>query len=345
MAIKFDSKTFNKQKEAMSKKSSVSGFDNPDFVKLAPGNKYRFRLVNFEDERSPKDPDYRDIMFVEKYEHSGKDENGKSHKVICPTTFDSSPNGFKSCPICEECSKLYKNKEKGSKKDGELYDMFKRKYHGYVMVYVVTDPTTPDNKGKVKLLHFGKTIADYLKYKVYGVTPSTTGKKDSKKDEDADASEDVDDIYGEETFNFESGRDLTMNVSTKKTEQGTFNNYACEFSGKLTAVNTDFDKLNEDAVALKLDSYRTRSTKQQLEEFYKTVVLNAPDQSEDSIDTVDAEDEPKAATKTTNKVVEVANPKEEVQKPEPKAKVKEAKAKDADAEAFDVDAFMKEQGI
>ena len=51
----------------------------------------------------------------------------------------------KYCPICSHCGKLYESGSRGNDLDMKEYKKHKAKFHGYMPVLVVSDPTNPDN--------------------------------------------------------------------------------------------------------------------------------------------------------------------------------------------------------
>jgi hypothetical protein len=64
-----------------------------------------------------------------------------------------------TCPISEYNSQLWNS---GVESDKEIARKQKRKLQYYANVYVVSDPTNPQNEGKVMLYRFGKKIFDKL---------------------------------------------------------------------------------------------------------------------------------------------------------------------------------------
>ena len=130
---------------------------------------YRFRLLGFRSAKSD-----RDFPFIERYKHEvwTEGEDGKRHteSVVCPVTpfVKKNWNGdpMNDCPLCRFAnanfgawkSSNWKDKE-AAKKNRE----FGRKFEAIIPVYVVSDPTYPQNNG-----HF-RTFAFYDKeeYKTF----------------------------------------------------------------------------------------------------------------------------------------------------------------------------------
>ena len=136
----------NVEKQAAEEKAK-GGFtkfsEDERFIHFKAGNTYTFRLLFYtEDER-------RKVPFITKYQHSHWDDDADFDKlkvVTCPTSeYIDYNRGFNKCPICKATRKFYKDKEKGSEIAEELYSQYRRKFHGYAMVYVINDPTNEDN--------------------------------------------------------------------------------------------------------------------------------------------------------------------------------------------------------
>lgn len=126
------------------KSSGNSLFRN--FLKMEVGKSYLVRFVpNIVD---PKSTFYH-------YSHHGFTSlsTGQYVDATCPRSFDE------RCPICENRFKLYKTKKE---EDKNLAYMIRAHEKHLVNVYVVSDPTTPDNEGTVKILRFGKRIHDKI---------------------------------------------------------------------------------------------------------------------------------------------------------------------------------------
>lgn len=113
-----------------------------EYLRLTPGNTYVVRLISdFE-----KADDVRKVYYTHGWT-SAKDGNFIS--VSCPKTFDE------PCPICTEYLKLYKTGDEAQK---ELAKKIKRKIRYLCNVYVVDDPTNPENNNTVKILNYGQQL-------------------------------------------------------------------------------------------------------------------------------------------------------------------------------------------
>ncbi|NDB57769.1 single-stranded DNA-binding protein [bacterium] len=71
----------------------------------------------------------------------------------CPTTLSQ------KCPVCEFNTGLWNS---GIESDKEIARKQKRKLNYYSNIYVVSDPSNPENNGKVFLYKYGKKIFDKI---------------------------------------------------------------------------------------------------------------------------------------------------------------------------------------
>jgi hypothetical protein len=98
-------------------------------------------------------PDGEDLPFVKIYSHAFQGPGGWLIDN-CLTTL----NGQK-CPVCEHNSGLWNN---GTDAGKEMARKQKRKLTYISNIYVVKDPTNPENEGKVFLFKYGKKIFDKI---------------------------------------------------------------------------------------------------------------------------------------------------------------------------------------
>jgi hypothetical protein len=97
-------------------------------------------------------PDGEDLPFVKVYSHAFQGPGGWLIDS-CLTTLNQ------KCPICEHNSGLWNS---GMDSNKEVARKQKRKLTYMSNIYVVKDPTNPDNEGKVFLFKYGKKIFDKL---------------------------------------------------------------------------------------------------------------------------------------------------------------------------------------
>ena len=97
-------------------------------------------------------PDGEDLPFVKVYSHAFQGPGGWLIDN-CLTTLNQ------KCPVCEHNSGLWNS---GMDSNKEVARKQKRKLTYMSNIYVVKDPTNPDNEGKVFLFKYGKKIFDKL---------------------------------------------------------------------------------------------------------------------------------------------------------------------------------------
>jgi hypothetical protein len=143
---KYTNNLFESIKEALNKKSTTENSSYKDILKLEIGNTYVVRLVpNVE---SPERTLYH------YYNHIWKSVlTNQLVSTLCPTTYGE------RCPIDEYRSKVYQTKDEAKIKE---INPIRRDEKWLANVYVVKDPTNPDNQGQVKILRFGKQIYNII---------------------------------------------------------------------------------------------------------------------------------------------------------------------------------------
>lgn len=106
--------------------------------------------------------------YVQTFRHGYKGPNGW-YIEECPTTIGG------KCPVCEANSVLYN--EKGKEYASTIVSGMngrKRKMQYVANIYVISDPETPENNGKVFLYKFGAKIFDKIKLAVSPEFPDET---------------------------------------------------------------------------------------------------------------------------------------------------------------------------
>jgi hypothetical protein len=297
-------------------KSYTKFNEDERFIQFKAGNTYQFRLLY-----SITDPAKRKRPFIARFNHSFWDDSAEYNKlttITCPTSeYILHDNGFNKCPVCKATRKFYKDGKDGSQTSKELYDQFRRKFHGYALVYVVNDPTNEENNGQIKIMHFGITIHKWLRLQIFGIN-------DKGKLVD-------DDTIGRDAFSLENGFNLKIAVSKK----GEYNKYDCEFARKTTAIDITKDDIATAAEELKFDEeFCTRSTEEEINDFYKTKVLSeeankdASDELDLSLDDDEKDEIPMDYEET---------PKEKVVEEKAKSKPKETAPEKEEPASDDID--------
>lgn len=138
----FNMSMFQSIKDALSKNENASNSTFNEILKTTPGNTYTVRLLPVQSD--PKN------TFFEYFNHGWVSfMTGQYVQTLSPMTFGERD------PIAEERYKVLRN---GSEEEKEKMKAIKRLNKLLVNVYVIDDPTNPDNNGKVKILRYGKQV-------------------------------------------------------------------------------------------------------------------------------------------------------------------------------------------
>lgn len=139
---KFNASMFEKIKDALNKTTETSNSAFSNVMKFPAGKTYTLRIVpNLEDPEK---------TFFHHYTHGWKSKTTGSYiSTLSLQTFGERD------PITETFWSLIKSDDKNEK---ELGKVIRRKENWFVNVYVIDDPSNPDNNGTVKILKIGPQI-------------------------------------------------------------------------------------------------------------------------------------------------------------------------------------------
>jgi len=138
----FNSTMFQSIKDALVSDSKQNNNNYNEIMSCRPGNTYTVRLL-------PYTPDPGKTFF-HYYNHGWVSyATGQYVQNLSPQTCGERD------PIAEE---RYKVLRTGSEEEKERMQAVKRLEKWLVNVYVIDDPTKPDNNGKVKMLRYGKQL-------------------------------------------------------------------------------------------------------------------------------------------------------------------------------------------
>lgn len=185
---------FESIRESLQKKVTSSSYQ--DFLKLEIGKTYVVRLLpNIEN---------LDRTFFHYFNHMWTSlSTNQLTSVLCPSTYGE------RCPIDEYRFKVYRS---GSESEKEQSKILHRNTNWLVNVYVVSDPTNPENEGKIKILRYGKQL--------------------NKVIVDATEGDDVQ-YFGHRVFDL-SANGCSLRIKVDKNEGG----YASYTSSKFLPANT-----------------------------------------------------------------------------------------------------------
>jgi hypothetical protein len=145
---------FEAIKQSLSSSKNEGGGNGlyKEILKFTAGNTYQVRLIP--NRNSPKD------TIFHHYTHGwNSNATGKYVTAMCPTTFGD------TCPIDAYYLKTYRN---GTDSEKEAAKVLSRKEGWLVNVYVISDPTNPENEGKVKILRYGRELAKIIESALEG---------------------------------------------------------------------------------------------------------------------------------------------------------------------------------
>lgn len=155
------SSMFESIKEALNKKSSGGNSSRSDILKLEIGNVYEFKILP--NVQEPKK------TFFEYFMHGWESfATGQYVQILSPTTYNERD------PISEERFKILKL---GSEADKTKINKVRRQQKWFVNVYVIKDPTNPENEGKVKILRYGKQLQTIIDNAIKGDDAEEFGEK------------------------------------------------------------------------------------------------------------------------------------------------------------------------
>jgi hypothetical protein len=148
---KYTSSLFDSLKESLSTKSNTeSSFK--DFIKCEPDKTYVVRLLpNLQDSEKTRFHYWQHIF--------DSCVTGKKISVLCPNTYGE------KCPIDEYRSKVWASK---NEKSIEQAKPLRKTEKWLYSAYVISDPTNPENNGKVKILNAGVQLQKIIQSAIDG---------------------------------------------------------------------------------------------------------------------------------------------------------------------------------
>lgn len=142
MSTKYNASLFESLQEIINNKSANYESSFKDFLKLETEKTYVVRLI----------PNVEDISktWYHYAQHIWDSVvTGKKVSTLCPNTYNE------KCPICEYRSKIWATKNQDLINGISPIRKNKRWLYN---VYVIKDPTNPENEGKIKLLNAGEQL-------------------------------------------------------------------------------------------------------------------------------------------------------------------------------------------
>lgn len=138
----FNTTMFQSIKAALAKSEDAGNNTYTEILKTTPGNTYTVRLLPYAQDPSK--------TFFHYFTHGWVSfASGQYVQALSPSTFGERD------PIAEERFRILRT---GTEEEKEKGSAIKRAEKFLVNVYVIDDPSNPDNNGKVKLLRYGKQL-------------------------------------------------------------------------------------------------------------------------------------------------------------------------------------------
>ena len=159
MTTTLNASMFDQIKQSLSPKKGESIYK--DILKFEAGKTYIVRLV-------PNLSNLKDT-FYHYYHHSWKSlATNNFITALCPSTYGE------PCPIDTYAFRVYRN---GSDEEKKNLNQVTRKENWLVNVYVIQDPTNPDNEGKVKIMRYGRELDKIITSAISGDEADEFGAK------------------------------------------------------------------------------------------------------------------------------------------------------------------------
>jgi hypothetical protein len=246
-----------------------------EILKFESGNTYQVRLVP--NPNSPKETIFH-------YYNHGWNSNatGKYVTALCPTTFGE------SCPIDAYYLKTYRT---GTESEKESAKVLSRKEGWMVNVYVISDPSNPENEGKVKILRYGKELSKIIESALEG--------------------DDAQEFGVEKVFDVVEGSTLRIkceprtNSNRNAKQMVTYSASKFLSPSKLDLNDKQVDEIYNSLHDLKAVNKQTTSAEMQRlldEHFFNLTVGSAPEEEENDEYTPIRNEQPSKTVKTENTI-------------------------------------------
>ena len=148
----FNTSMFQSIKDALASSDNKGSATFNEIMQTRPGNTYTVRLLPY-----AKDPGK---TFFHYYNHGWVSyATGQYVQTLSPQTFGDRD------PIAEERFRVLRT---GTEEEKEKMGAVRRLEKWLVNVYVVDDPSNPENNGKVKLLRYGKQLQKIITEAIEG---------------------------------------------------------------------------------------------------------------------------------------------------------------------------------
>jgi hypothetical protein len=227
-----------------------------EILKFTPGNTYQVRLV--------PNPNLPKETIFHYYNHAWtSNSTGKFITALCPTTFGE------SCPIDAYYLKTYRT---GTESEKSAAGILSRKEGWMVNVYVISDPSNPENEGKVKILRYGKELAKIIQSAIEG--------------------DDAEEFGVEKVFDVVNGSTLRIKCESRTGNRGGKTQYVTYSSSKFLSPSTievDTDNVYSSVHDLKGVNKQTTPAEMQrlLDEHFFNLTTGSSIEEDEEVDTAE----------------------------------------------------------
>jgi hypothetical protein len=267
----FNTNIFNEIKGTLAKADN----NFKDILKFEPGKTYQVRLVP--DVKNPRG------TINHYFHHSWKSlQTGRFITHLCPTTYGE------ACPIDQYLMKTFNAGEVTTAEKTKLQNIYRNESF-LVNAYVISDPTNPDNEGKVKIIRYGKELAKIINSAIDG--------------DDADE-------FGAKIFDVQTGSTLRIKCESRaNSTSSSAKKYTTYSSSKFltpSKIDVDVDKIYNaihDLTKLSGRRVTTAELQKSLEQHYHCI-QDAPEITDDEYQEETNYATP-AATKSTINIDEI----------------------------------------
>ncbi len=148
----FATSMFDQIRDSLKNEKKQGNSSFKDIMKFEQGKTYLVRLIP-----NVKTPA---MTFFHYYNHGWNSlATGAFSSALCPTTYGE------ICPIDNARFKIWKT---GTEDEQEAAKQIKRKENWLVNAYIISDPSNPENEGKIKMIRYGKQLHQIIDNAING---------------------------------------------------------------------------------------------------------------------------------------------------------------------------------
>lgn len=200
---------FSEIKAALTTKKDDSPYK--EIMKFEPGKTYVVRLI-------PNIVEPRNSIYHYWHHSWNSLATGQFVTALCPATYNE------NCPIDNYVIKTYRT---GTTEEKEKMKPITRKESWLVNAYIVSDPSNPENEGKVKIIRYGKELAKIITSAIEG--------------------DDAEEFGAERVFDVANGSSLRIKCESRAGSSGNARNFVTYASSKFISPSR-LEGVSEDKI-------------------------------------------------------------------------------------------------